>query len=88
LHGGLPFAIVVSEMHALLEEVLILRRLPKPPEARAIRLAAKVSRRRLAKELGVAEETVYRWEVGISRPRGKALVDYASVLTALQEVGA
>jgi DNA-binding transcriptional regulator YiaG len=73
-------------VHTLLQEVEILRRLPAPSEARAIRLAARVSRRRLAKELGVAEETIYRWELGTSRPRGEARLQYASVLESLQQV--
>jgi DNA-binding transcriptional regulator YiaG len=75
-------------MHTLLEEVRILRQLPSPPDAKAVRVGARVSRERLAKELGVSPITIYRWETGASHPRGESLVDYARVLAALQEVSA
>jgi DNA-binding transcriptional regulator YiaG len=75
-------------MGALLEEVRILRELPSPPEAKAVREGAKVSRRRLAKELGVHEITIYRWERGTSHPRGQALTDYARLLAALRQAEA
>jgi DNA-binding transcriptional regulator YiaG len=73
-------------MQELLEEVRLRRDLLSPGRAQAVREAAKISRLRLAKELGVHEITIYRWERGTSHPRGQSLVDYARVLVALQEV--
>jgi DNA-binding transcriptional regulator YiaG len=71
-------------MQALLEEVEAIRQLPSPALARAMREEARISRRRLAKELGTHEVTIWRWEAGVSRPRGQMLVDYARILAALK----
>ncbi len=79
---------VVVIMHALLEEVRLVSQLPRPEHARAVRVRAKVSLRRLAQELGVHEITVHRWETGTSHPRGRVLLRYAELIDALQKVGA
>ncbi len=74
----------VEPMQTLLEEVEALRQLPSPALAKAMREEARITRRRLAKELGTHEITIWRWESGLSRPRGQRLVDYAKVLAALK----
>jgi transcriptional regulator with XRE-family HTH domain len=51
----------------------------------AIREAAGISRKRLAKELGVAAVTVARWEAGSSRPSQQSLVAYVSLLEAVAD---
>jgi DNA-binding transcriptional regulator YiaG len=74
-------------MHGkLLDEARALRSLPSPAMAEALRRDAGISRRRLAKELGVHEITVWRWEQGATQPRGRCAVVYAEVLKALREV--
>ena len=44
-----------------------------PSEITALRLALGLTRQLFAVRVGVAQMTVYRWEQGISRPRGLAL---------------
>jgi transcriptional regulator with XRE-family HTH domain len=75
-------------MSNLLEEVRLLTQLPFPNEARALRERARVSRRRLARELGVHECTIARWEEGESRPRAQVAVRYAEILEALEKASA
>lgn len=70
-------------MGDLIAEVRAHRRLPKPAEARAIRLAAGVAQTRLAGELGVNRVTLARWERGTRRPRGRLLERYVALLEAL-----
>lgn len=65
------------------------RALPSPDEARAIREAAGVSKRRLARELGVHEYTLARWERGDFHPASRSLRRYVELLAALKaEAGA
>lgn len=42
----------------------------------------------VARSLGVARETVYRWEAGTCEPRGQRLRDYVALLELMQrEIG-
>jgi DNA-binding transcriptional regulator YiaG len=62
--------------------------LPAPAVCRAIREAARVSQADVAATLGVARETVYRWESGIREPRGVRLQKYVALLEMMQrEIG-
>jgi DNA-binding transcriptional regulator YiaG len=63
------------------------RRLPPVAVRRAIRLAARVSQARMARELGVHRITIVRWENGASEPRGEHRKIYARLLADLQQVG-
>lgn len=73
-------------MHTLLDEIQLVRSFPSPSEAKALRLRARISRRRLADELKVDVATLWRWEEGRSEPRGRSLIDYARLLAELQQV--
>lgn len=44
-----------------------------PAQITALRLALKLTRQLFAVRVGVAQMTVYRWEQGVSIPRGLAL---------------
>lgn len=71
-------------MDDLIAEVRAHQRLPRPADARAIRLTAGVGQTRLAKELGVHRVTVARWELGTRHPRGRLLERYVELLGVLQ----
>jgi transcriptional regulator with XRE-family HTH domain len=75
-------------MHDLLDEVRLVRQLPPPEDARAVRIKARVSLRRLAQEQRVHECTIHRWESGSHRPRAQVAIRYAEILAALQEASA
>ena len=51
--------------------------------ARAVRLAADLSLREVAAQIGVAPSTLSRWENGERRPRGEAALRYAHLLEEL-----
>jgi transcriptional regulator with XRE-family HTH domain len=53
--------------------------------ARSLRLAAGLSLREVADDVGVAVSTLWRWENGERRPHGAAAIRYAAVLDALDE---
>ncbi|WIX99332.1 helix-turn-helix transcriptional regulator [Amycolatopsis mongoliensis] len=72
----------------LIEEIELAKRLPKPAEARAIRLQAGVPITRLARELDVHRVSVARWEAGSRKPRGQLLLRYASLLDQLRKAAA
>lgn len=76
----------VSLTPAPLIEQARARRLPLPPEARAIRMAANITQNELAKALGVHTVSVQRWEAGTRRPRGPVAERYAALLAGLAEV--
>jgi DNA-binding transcriptional regulator YiaG len=65
-------------------EVLQARRLPRPAMARAIRLEARVSQTRMARELGVDRVTLARWENGSRTPQGELLGRYVDLLDRLR----
>lgn len=51
--------------------------------AQSIREAASISRSELARDVGVTEPTVSRWENGARSPKGDAALRYAEVLRRL-----
>jgi DNA-binding transcriptional regulator YiaG len=75
-------------MVALLEEVRLAVSLPDPTTRMAIRRRARVSRERMAAELGVQPLAVGRWERGTRHPRGDLRVRYARLLEMLDEIAA
>lgn len=76
----------MTDASTVAEEALARRMLPAPSERRAIREAAGVSQRRLARDVGVTATAVATWESGRSEPRGDHLVQYARVLVELAGV--
>jgi DNA-binding transcriptional regulator YiaG len=67
-------------------ELLELReRLPEPAERRAIRERLGLSRERVARELGVSQETVFQWEAGNATPRKANLPAYVELLERLRD---
>ncbi len=52
-------------------------------QARAIRLAARVSQAELAAELGCSRASISRWEAGRRVPRGRVAVRYLHLLHRL-----
>jgi DNA-binding transcriptional regulator YiaG len=75
-------------MVALLEEVRLAVSLPDPTARMAIRRRARVSRERMAAELGVQPLAVGRWERGERSPRGALRVRYARLLEMLDQIAA
>jgi transcriptional regulator with XRE-family HTH domain len=73
-------------MSALAEDLRQARRLPAPPVARAIRMAAGATQEQVAEQLGVDRVTVARWEAGARRPRLAMRLRYAQLLSELQEL--
>jgi transcriptional regulator with XRE-family HTH domain len=55
--------------------------LPSPEQAQAIRVAAGVSQRELARTLQVHEQTISKWERGLLVPSGSARDRYALFLS-------
>ena len=60
-------------------------RLPEPAVARDIRVRAGLSMERLAREVDVGWQTIWKWETGKAQPRGERLVRYVKALEALQD---
>lgn len=73
-------------MSDFIDEVRLLRKLPPPAMARAIRESAGVSQAQVASELGVARLTVSRWESGARHPRRALALRYTQLLNQLREV--
>lgn len=73
-------------MSDLITKLTASKQLPPPRLAREIRLAAGASQAQIADELGVATNTVTRWENGSRRPRGTTRIAYAELLDKLREV--
>jgi DNA-binding transcriptional regulator YiaG len=73
-------------MSYLIEAARARRSLPSPDLAKAIRRAAGVTQAEVAAELGVDPLTVYRWEAGRRRPRGRYAEAYSALLNQLREV--
>ncbi|MGW4805859.1 telomere-associated protein Tap [Kitasatospora sp. NPDC004272] len=59
--------------------------LPPPAERKRLRRAARLTRARVAEQLGVREETVWTWETGRSEPRPPQRGLYARLLRGLGE---
>jgi transcriptional regulator with XRE-family HTH domain len=68
-----------------LAERVAAARLPAGPIRRSIRVAAGVTLREMADELGVTPMTVLRWEQGIEPHRDRA-IRYRELLDALREL--
>lgn len=60
------------------------RRLPGPEMRRAIRVSAGVTQADVAESIGVARESVARWEAGVRCPRGETLLRYVDLLDELR----
>lgn len=73
-------------MATLLEEVSLAVSLPDPAARMAIRRRARVSRERMAAELGCHVISVARWERGTRDPHGELRLRYARLLQLLDEV--
>jgi DNA-binding transcriptional regulator YiaG len=73
-------------MAALLDEVRLAVSLPPPAARMAIRQRARVSRERMAAELGVHVISIARWERGTRNPHGDLRVRYARLLELLDEI--
>jgi len=67
----------------LADEVRESLALPVPAARKRIRQAAGVSQLRLAAELGVSRQAVYRYEKGDRTPRGHRRLAYARLLADL-----
>jgi len=61
------------------------RALPPPAMRRAIRLGAGLSQADVAEIMGVARESVARWEAGARTPRGRVLIEYVDLLDQLKD---
>ncbi|GLW58083.1 telomere-associated protein Tap [Kitasatospora phosalacinea] len=59
--------------------------LPPPAERKRLRRAARLTRARVAEQVGVREETVWTWETGRSEPRPPQRGLYARLLRGLGE---
>src|SRR5215210_2934734 len=57
--------------------------LPEPALRRRLREEAGITQTDLATAIGVSRVTISRYESGRRRPRGKALLDYISLLSSL-----
>ena len=73
-------------MGTLADEVQLMATLPVPAERMAIRRRARVSRERVADELGVQPLAVARWERGTREPRGELRLRYSRLLRMLDEI--
>jgi DNA-binding transcriptional regulator YiaG len=76
--------VYVGDMMTDLVKLSSVRAKAEAGTARSIRVAAGLSLREVADELGVGASTVFRWEKGERRPRGNAALRYADLLEALQ----
>lgn len=68
-----------------LADLVRAARLPEPAERRRIRIAAGVSLRRVAEELGVSIPTVHNWENGKDGPSLENAAAYRALLDQLAE---
>lgn len=69
-----------------LEAIAWVRRACSTGEARKIRLAANVSCAEVGDTLGAGEQTVWRWESGVSHPRRESALAYARLLRRLADL--
>lgn len=63
-----------------------IRRLLADGTARRIREQAGLSRAEIARDLGVDESAIYRWEAGRRVPRAAVAARYADLLAELLEL--
>lgn len=72
-----------------IDELLALReRLPAPAERRAIRERLGLSRETVARELGVTQDALFKWEKGQTEPRAANLAAYVALLDRFRSVAA
>ncbi|MGW7457148.1 helix-turn-helix domain-containing protein [Streptomyces sp. NPDC054797] len=64
-----------------LHRVSTVRRLAAVGEARAVRIARRISLREVAATLGVRPSTVSRWETGRAVPRSAVALQWADLLS-------
>lgn len=62
-----------------------VRALADSGAARGIRVAARLSLTEMATQVGVSVSTIYRWEQGQRRPRGRPAIRYGALLDELME---
>lgn len=79
---SLPRTSTVLGMSQLVE-LSRIRALVRSGAARSIREGAGISLAEIAREVGVAVATVWRWEHGQRQPRGEAALRYGRVLEEL-----
>lgn len=75
----------VSDEPLDIADLAAARFLATSGEGRRIRLAARITVRELARQIGVSKLTVRRWESGAMVPRADHAVAY---LAALRQIGA
>jgi DNA-binding transcriptional regulator YiaG len=71
-----------------MNELLMLasaRTLAATGEGKRRRLAAGLSLREVATAVGVSPATVWRWEMAERAPRGRAAIEWATLLSALKK---
>ncbi len=68
------------------ERLVEARSLLASGEARRIRLAAGLSLEQMAIQVGVSVSAIYRWERGDRVPRGRAAIEYATLLLRLRDL--
>ena len=66
-----------------LTAISVARRAARDGTGRRVRLAAGVSLTEMASEIGVAPQTLLRWELAQRSPRTRAAERYAAVLATL-----
>ncbi len=67
-----------------IERLAAARRHVAHGTGRSIREAASLSQAEVAQAIGADESTVWRWEHGITRPRGERAVRWAQLLERLR----
>jgi transcriptional regulator with XRE-family HTH domain len=74
----------MTQLDALEAKITARRDLPPPQLRRLLREDLGLSQEDVAQAVGVHRETVSRWERGLCYPRGRHLVDYATLLARLR----
>lgn len=84
-HGlcHVAYLAVMSSANLTVAQALDLRELIESGRATEIRRRAGVSRSALARDLGIAESALYRWEHRQRTPRGRYARDYFRSLARL-----
>jgi transcriptional regulator with XRE-family HTH domain len=68
------------------EQLSWVRGLCASGEAKNIRTQAGVSPEEIARDVGCAAPTVYRWENGLRSPKGEIALKYAQVMRRLDRL--
>ena len=68
-----------------LRKIAWVRGLTESGAARSIRKGARISLPEMARTVGCAVSTLWRWEAGERTPQGKLALKYARVLESLLE---